>query len=40
MPGDGLSLTAGVMVYQSGDSQFFNAIARNDRIFAEARIDF
>jgi len=40
MPGDGLSLTAGMMVYQSGDSQFFNAIARNDRIFAEARIDF
>lgn len=40
MPGDGLSITAGVMVYQSGDWLFLKSIARNDRVFAEARYDF
>lgn len=38
--GDGLSVTAGIMIYQSGDSMFLHAIAANDRVFAEVRYDF
>jgi hypothetical protein len=40
IPQDALSVTAGIMVYQSGDFLFLDAIARNDRIFAELRYDF
>lgn len=40
IPQDAFSVTAGIMVYQSGDSLFLDAIARNDRLFAEVRYDF
>ena len=38
--GDALFLTVGGLVYKGGDSPFFQALARNDRLFAELRRDF
>ncbi|MDH5377895.1 MAG: DUF1302 domain-containing protein [Gammaproteobacteria bacterium] len=40
IPMDALSITAGAIVYQGGENQFLNALARNDRIFAELRYDY
>ena len=39
-PADAWSVSAGAIVYQSGDNFFINGIARNDRIFFETRYDF
>ncbi len=35
-----LSLTLGLVVYQAGDNGNFNAVATNDRLFADLRYDF
>ncbi|MDH5547835.1 MAG: DUF1302 family protein [Gammaproteobacteria bacterium] len=40
IPMDALSVSAGVIAYQSGDRLFLDAVARNDRVFGEIRYDF
>ena len=37
---DAFSIKGGVMIYQSGDSLFFQSLNVNDRIFFEARFSF
>ena len=37
---DAFSIKGGVMIYQSGDSLFFQSLNDNDRIFFEARFSF
>ena len=37
---DAFSIKGGVMIYQSGDSLFFQSLNDNDRIFFEARYSF
>lgn len=37
---DALSATAGMVLYQSGDSMFFKDVGDNDRIFAEVKYSF
>ena len=37
---DALSVSGGVMVYQTGDNAYFKSLNENDRIFFEARYSF
>jgi len=40
IPKDALSMTAGIIVYASGENRLLKQIADNDRLFGEIRYDF